>query len=104
MMAEVYELGMSGARAGQRGALYQFGVALSAACYFTLIWGPLVWLVVKNGLRRWRADPPQGAISPSDTVTHGQPGRPALTAEELAEVAQLEELWRLPAHRAHHDD
>jgi hypothetical protein len=104
MMAMLYHLSMSGAQAGERGVLYGLGTMLAAACYFTLIWGPLAWWVVKNGLRRWRADPAQGKTPPIDPVTHDQPRRPAFTAEELAEVARLEELWGLPAHRAHHRD
>jgi type II secretory pathway component PulM len=78
MMAMLYHLCMSGAQAGERGVLYRLGTMLAAACYFTLIWGPLAWWVVKNGLRRRRA---LAALDPH-------------LPEELATRSELATAWR----------
>jgi len=75
-------------------------------------WALLAALVVMSALggwavsaaiqRRWRREQgEQGlpSISPGAWVSRAL-APPSTSAEALAEVAQLEELWRLPARRA----
>jgi hypothetical protein len=75
-------------------------------------WVLLVALVVMSALggwavsaaiqRRWRLEQGEQGPAVDQPWRMGEPGLapPSTSAEALAEVAQLEELWRLPAKRA----
>jgi len=75
-------------------------------------WALLAALVVMSALggwavsaaiqRRWRLEQGEQGPAVDQPWRMGEPGLapPSTSAEALAEVAQLEELWRLPAKRA----
>jgi hypothetical protein len=75
-------------------------------------WVLLVALVVMSALggwavsaaiqRRWRREQGEQGPAVDQPWRMGEPGLapPSTSAEALAEVAQLEKLWRLPAKRA----
>jgi hypothetical protein len=75
-------------------------------------WALLAALVVMSALggwavsaaiqRRWRREQGEQGPAVDQPWRMGEPGLapPSTSAEALAEVAQLEELWRLPAKRA----
>ena len=75
-------------------------------------WALLAALVVMSALggwavsaviqRRWRREQGEQGPAVDQPRRMGEPGLapPSTSAEALAEVAQLEELWRLPAKRA----
>ena len=75
-------------------------------------WALLAALVVMSALggwavsaaiqRRWRHEQGEQGPAVDQPRRMGEPGLapPSTSAEALAEVAQLEKLWRLPAKRA----
>jgi hypothetical protein len=60
------------------------------------------WAVSAAIQRRWRREQGEQGPAVDQPRRMGEPGLapPSTSAEALAEVAQLEELWRLPAKRA----
>jgi hypothetical protein len=88
---------------------YRAGTRTPNAAPGAVAWAILAALVVMSALggwavsaaiqRRWRLEQGPAVDQPRRM---GEPGLapPSTSAEALAEVAQLEELWRLPAKRA----
>ena len=60
------------------------------------------WAVSAAVQRRWRLEHGEQGLPLISPDAGGEPdlAPPSTSAEALAEVAQLEELWRLPAKRA----
>jgi len=65
-------------------------------------WSLSGWAVSAAIQRRWRHEQGEQGPAVDQPRRMGEPGLapPSTSAEALAEVAQLEELWLLPAKRA----
>jgi hypothetical protein len=91
---------------------YRAGTRTPNAAPGAVAWAILAALVVMSALggwavsaaiqRQWRLEQGEQGPAVDQPWPMGEPGLapPSTSAEALAEVAQLEELWRLPAKRA----
>jgi len=87
---------LGGAQAGEHGFLYYLGLVIGTTTYVMLFWGWLAWLGVKTAARRRPGGSPPSGRLPGSMPHPTRPGRPSVRDEQ---IAQLEELWELPAHR-----
>jgi hypothetical protein len=86
---------LGGAQAGEHAFLYYLGLVIGTTTYVVLFWGWLAWLGVKIAARRRPGCPSTERMLPG-SMPHPMRRRPSVRDEQ---IAQLEKLWELPAHR-----
>jgi hypothetical protein len=90
---------LGGAQAGEHGFLYYLGLVIGTSTYVVLFWGWLAWLGVKIAARRRPGWLTTERMLPGSMPHPTRPGRQSVRDEQ---IAQLEELWELPAYRGRH--